>query len=190
MATNMSKTQNCTNLTWHWYWTTNPVGATKTRSKKKKFFKNTRSSTIRPHHTNPSNFTNKQINWNTQFNKNKTLHNGLALSKTMTNLTTHPADKPQTHTRQSRFFFSQTSVTNVIPSPTFLTRKVLTVSKKKTHQREREWGRRVHQHEAPTPAGSIKNQLPPKKRGRKGRNPAIEDRGIKTSSVPSESSSG
>ena len=29
-----------------------------------------------------------------------------------------------------------------------------------------------------------------KKRGRKGRNPAIEDRGIKTSSVPSESSSG
>ena len=52
--------------------------------------------------------------------------------------------------------------------------------KKKTHQRKREWGRRVHQHEAPTPAGSIKNQLPPKKkRGRKGRNPAIEDRGIK-----------
>ena len=75
--------------------------------------------------------------------------------------------------------FSPTSVTYGIPSPTFLTRKVLTVSKKKTHQRKREWGRRVHQHEAPTPSGSIKNQLPPEKRGRKGRNPAIEDRGIK-----------
>ena len=49
-------------------------------------------------------------------------------------------------------------------SPTFLTRKVLTVSKKKKNKRKREWGRRVHQHEAPTPSGSIKNQLPPKKK--------------------------
>ena len=62
--------------------------------------------------------------------------------------------------------------------------------KKKKNKRKREWGRRVHQHEAPTPAGSINNQLQPKKRGRKGRNPEIEYRGIKTSSVPSESSSG
>ena len=109
MAPNMSQTPDCTNLTWHWYWTTNPVGATNTRSKKKKTrFKNTRLSTIRLHHTHISNFTNKQIIWNTQFNERKTLHNGLALSKTMTNLTTHPADKPQ-HIRNNlefSFFFS------------------------------------------------------------------------------------
>ena len=36
-----------------------------------KRFKNTRLSTIRLHHTNLSNFTNKQINWNTQFIKKK-----------------------------------------------------------------------------------------------------------------------
>ena len=103
MAPNMSQTPDCTNLTWHWYWTTNPVGATNTRSKKKTRFKNTRLSTIRLHHTHISNFTNKQIIWNTQFNERKTLHNGLALSKTMTNLTTHPADKPQ-HKRDNLEF--------------------------------------------------------------------------------------
>ena len=62
--------------------------------------------------------------------------------------------------------FSPTYVIYDIPSPTFLTRKVLIVSKKKKkHQKKGEWGRRVHQHEAPTPSGSIKNQLPPKKEG-------------------------
>ena len=62
--------------------------------------------------------------------------------------------------------------------------------KKKTRERER--GRRVHKkkNEAPTPPGSIKKQSSPEKRGRKGRNPAVEDRRIKTSSVPSEPSSG
>ena len=98
-----------------------------------KRFKNTRSSTIRLHHTNLSNFTNKQINWNTQF---KTLdsHN-------------QNTDKPDysswqqitTHTRQSHLPFLQTSLTNGIPSPTFLTRKVLNCfKKKKKRERERE----------------------------------------------------
>ena len=99
----LSKTQNCTNFTGLWYWTTNPVGAIQTRN----FFcsKNTRSNTIRLHHTNISNFTNKQTIWNTQLHKNKTLHNGLALFKTMTNLTTHPADKPQHIRNNLEFFF-------------------------------------------------------------------------------------
>ena len=133
-------------------------------NKKFHLFKNTRSNTIRLHHTNISNFTNKQIIWNTQLHKNKTLHNGLALFKTMTNLTTHPADKPQ-HIRNNLefFFLPHTWYTAYHHQPSSPERFSL-FQKKKTHQREREWGRRVHHHEAPTPAGSIKNQLPPKKK--------------------------
>ena len=62
--------------------------------------------------------------------------------------------------------------------------------KKKTQEKER-----VRETGAPTwgpnPLGvNQESTTTEKKRGRKGRNPAIEDRGIKTSSVPSESSSG
>ena len=62
--------------------------------------------------------------------------------------------------------------------------------KKNTPERER-----VRETGAPTwgpnPRGvNQESTTTEKKRGRKGRNPAIEDRGIKTSSVPSESSSG
>ena len=70
-----------------------------------------------------------------------------------------------THTQQSRIlFFSHIrdirhTITNLLHQ-----KGSNCFKKKKTHQREREWGRRVHQHEAPTPAGSIKNQLPPKKK--------------------------
>ena len=78
-----------------------------------------------------------------------------------------------------------------IPSPTFLTRKVLTVSKKKKHTRERESeGDGCTNMRPQPPRGQSRINYHRKKRGRKGRNPAIEDRGIKTSSVPSESSSG
>ena len=106
-------------------------------NKKFLFSKNTRSSTIRLHHTNISNFTNKQIIWNTQLHKNKTLHNGLALFKTMTNLTTHPADKPQHIRNNLEFFFSHIrdirhTITN-LPH-----QKGSNCFKKKKHTKERE----------------------------------------------------
>ena len=88
----------------------------------------------------------------TRKKKNKTLHNGLALLKTMTNLTTHPADKPQ-YIRNNLEVFSPTYVINDIPSPNLPHQKGSNCLKKK----KREWGRWVHQHEAPTPSGSIKN---------------------------------
>ena len=140
------------------------------RTQDRKRFKNTRFSTIRLQHKNLSTFTNKQINWNTQF---KTLdsHN-------------QNTDKPDysswqqitTHTQQSHLPFLQTSLTNGIPSPTFLTRKVLNCFKKKKKQekkRERETGAPRH-NTRPQP---LRGQS--RKRGRKGRNPVVEDRGIK-----------
>jgi len=62
--------------------------------------------------------------------------------------------------------FSPTYVIYDIPPPTLLTRKVLIVSKKKTTPEKG----RVRETGAPTwgpnPSGSIKNQLPPKKKER------------------------
>ena len=99
----LSKTQNCTNFTGLWYWTTNPVGAIQTRN----FFfsKNTRSNTIRLHHINISNFTNKQ----------KNLGHPVTQKQNTTQWThiLQDNDKPDyssgrqttTHTQQSRILF-------------------------------------------------------------------------------------
>jgi len=64
--------------------------------------------------------------------------------------------------------FSPTYVIYDIPPPTLLTRKVLIVSKKKQHQKKGEWGRRAHQHEAPTPRGQSRINYHRKKEREKG----------------------
>ena len=150
MATNMSKTQNCTNLTWHWYWTTNPVGATNTRSQK-----------IQEHEIKHNTSTPyKPIKLHKQTNQ---LEHPVQQKQNTTHWTRiiKNNDKPDysswkqitTHTRQSHLPFLQTSLTNGIPSPTFLTRKVLNCFKKKQEKRER--GRRVHRDikRGPNPSG-------------------------------------
>ena len=100
----------------------------------------------------------------------------------MTNLTTHPENKPQ-HIRDnldSLFFKIPEKRHTQKPSPTFLIREVLTVSKKKhtERKREREGEGGTSKNEAPTPPGTIKKQSSPENRGRKGRNPAVEDQRI------------
>jgi len=83
--------------------------------------------------------------------------------------------------------FSPTYVIYDIPSPTFLTKKVLIVSKKKNNTRKRESEGDGRTNMRPQPLGvNQESTTTEKKRGRKGRNLAIEDRGRKTSSVPSE----
>ena len=119
----LSKTQNCTNFTGLWYWTTNPVGAIQTRN----FFQKheIKHNTSIPY---------KHIQLHKQTNhlehpvqqKQNTTH-WIRIIKDNDKPDYSSCRQTTTHTRQSRILFSQTSVTNGIPSPTFLTRKVLTV---------------------------------------------------------------
>ena len=137
----------------------------------KKFFsKNTRSSTTRLHHTNISNFTNKQIIWNTQFHKNRTLHNGLALSKTMTNLTTHPADKPQHIRNNLEFFFS--NIRDIRHTITNLPHRKGSncLKKKKTRERESEGDGCTNMRPQP-PRGQSRINYHRKKEREKGQKP-------------------
>ena len=164
MAPNMSQTPDCTNLTWHWYWTTNPVGATNTRSKKKKQDSRTRDSAqyVYTIHTYPTSQTNKssgtpsstkgkhytmdshyQRQWQTWLLIRQTNHNTYA-------------------TISNSFFSNIRDIRHTITNLPH--QKGSNCFLKKKNKRKREWGRRVHQHEAPTPSGSIKNQLPPKKK--------------------------
>ena len=95
----------------------------------------------------------------------------------MTNLTTHPADKPQ-YIRNNLEVFSPTYVINDIPSPNLPHQKGSNCLKKKKKARVREMGAPTW---GPNPLG-VNQELTTtekKKRGRKGRNLAIEDRGRK-----------
>ena len=107
----------------------------------------------------------------------------------MTNLTTHPADKPQHIRNNLEFFFSH--IRDIRHTITNLPHQKGSncFKKKNTRERESEGDGCTNMRPQP-PRGQSRINYHRKKRGRKGRNPAIEDRGIKTSSVPSESSSG
>ena len=94
----------------------------------------------------------------------------------MTNLTTHPADKPQ-YIRNNLEVFSPTYVINDIPSPNLPHQKGSNCLKKK--KRESEGDGCTNMRPQPPRGQSRINYHRKKKRGRKGRNLAIEDRGRK-----------
>ena len=93
----------------------------------------------------------------------------------MTNLTTHPADKPQ-YIRNNLEVFSPTYVINDIPSPNLPHQKGSNCLKKKS---ESEGDGCTNMRPQPPRGQSRINYHRKKKRGRKGRNLAIEDRGRK-----------
>ena len=109
----------------------------------------------------------------------------------MTNLTTHPADKPQHIRNNLEFFFPHIrdirhTITNL---PHQKGSNCFKKKKNNTRKRESEGDGCTNMRPQP-PRGQSRINYHRKKRGRKGRNLAIEDRGRKTSSVPSEPPSG